>query len=268
MSILGDSYIFYADVYFIQNFLIKIAVLYLCLFSNRCHWIIFSFKGVIRIIIAAGVGTIIEIIGLFFGDSYYVFLLLVHVLEIPCMVWVILGKEKKQIVRIMICGYFFLMLINSVLEVLWNWFGEAGNYVFMLCASCGFVYIGICAYLNERKMRKGIFPVEIFHYKKRFTSYGFYDSGNRLIDPYTQKGVHIISEQLWKQMGLEKEAGVLVPFQSLGNEEGVVKVYYVDELVIGVGKERKKWHRCPFGVTKDNLFEGKKYEIILSEEVF
>lgn len=117
-------------------------------------------------------------------------------------------------------------------------------------------------------MQKGIFLVELLHREKRVVTYGFYDSGNRLKDPYTGKGVHIISEQLLKRLELNRDNVVLVPYQALGSESGMVEVYYVDELVLEGEKQKKSWKKCPLGVTKENLFKESKYEMILNEEVF
>ena len=129
-------------------------------------------------------------------------------------------------------------------------------------------------------MKKGIFQVELICLDKKVQVKGFYDSGNRLKDPYTGKGVHIVSEQLIRKFKIqeirtqnmetnpEEIKRVYIPYQSLGNEAGLLEVYYIDELVIDGEKERIYIHNCPLGVTKDNLFEGKEYEIILNEEVF
>ena len=225
-------------------------------------------KGIRRIVFVAFLGTFIEIVGLFGEGSYNMFLLLVHLLEIPFMMRLVLGKEHRNMLRVIITGYFFIMVINAVLEVLWNWFGEYGNYVFLLGASCSLVYMGVRIYQNYSRIQKGIFPIEIMNKGNQIFTYGFYDSGNRLIDPYTQKGVHIISEQLFKRIGLDNENAVLVPYQALGSEEGMVEVYYVEEMRIEGERQRKSWKKSPVGVTKENLFKEGQYEIILNEEVF
>ncbi len=264
----NDVYVFYADVYFLQNFMIKVAVLYLSAYSNRLYFLVATRKGILKIIVVALAGTAVEIIGLLVMNSYNIFLIGMHLFEIPCMVRILLPKGQKQNLRMMISGYFFVMMINGVLEILWNWFGKYGDYIFLLFVSCGIVYIGLRIYFNYSRMQKGIFPVEIYHKGKRIITYGFYDSGNRLIDPFTQKGVHIISEHLWKKIGLDMEHAVLVPYQTMGNADGLVKVYYVEELIFGDESKRKSWSRCPMGVTKEDLFKEGSYEIILNEEVF
>ena len=165
-------------------------------------------------------------------------------------------------------GYFFLILINGVLEALWNQFGKHGAYIFYLLFSCGAVIVGACIWRNYNQMQKGLFQVEVLQQGKQVQTKGFYDSGNRLIDPYTGKGVQVVSAKLWEKVAHTSMEPVYVPYQTLGNEKGILEVYYVDEIIILGEKGRVTIQSCPLGVTKDNLFEGKNYEIILNEEVF
>ena len=267
MSIHNGTYIFYADVYFVQNFIIKIAVLYLSLYCNKLSLEISRAKYIGKICLASGVGTMIEIAGLFLSGSYNSFIICVHLFEVPLMIWYLLGKNHRRMFQVIVAGYFFMILINGVLEALWNQFGEDGSYIFYLIFACCVVVVGVRIWKNYSKMQKGIYPVELWYKGKRVAAYGFYDSGNRLKDPYTGKGVHIVSEQVLVKLGA-KDTPVYVPYQALGNEQGMLEVYYIDELTIEGEKQRKSWQACPLGVTKDNLFEGKKYEIILNEEVF
>lgn len=260
-------YIFYADVYFIQNFMIKMAVLYLALYCNKSYEVTESLKGVGKIALASFLGTLFEIAGFLISNNYGFFVLLVNVLELPLMFLGIIGRKSKKVVRLILTGYFFTMLINGLLEALWNQFGEGGGFLFFLLFSCGTVVAGVRIWKNYSRMQKGIFQVQLLHQKRRAYAKGFYDSGNRLIDPYTKQGVHIISRQLFENLGTFQDY-VLIPYQALGNEGGLLEVYYIDELIVEGESIRKTIQNCPLGVTKDNLFEGKKYEIILNEEVF
>lgn len=269
-------YIFYADVYFVQNFMMKLAVLYLALYCSKVNFETTRIKGIGKISIASFIGTIIEIVGLIFSGSYTIFVLCVHLFEVPLMSWFVLGKNCRQMLRVIISGYFFTILINGVLEALWNQFGEGGSYIFFLLFSCASVIAGVRIWKNYHRMQKGIFSVELSFRGNQVQTKAFYDSGNRLIDPYTKQGVHIVSEKLVKVLGIksaiegeiEENTPVYIPYQSLGNEADLLELYYIDELIVETEKQRKHIQNCPLGVTKDNLFEGKNYEIILSEEVF
>ena len=268
MGLLCDTYIFYVDVYFLQNLIIKIAVLHLSLHMNKCQFLVRTISGFIRIVFVAILGTVVEMIGLSICNSYENFLVFVHFFEIPVMFFLLLRRYKQQIIKGILYGYFFMMVINATLEILWNFLGENSSFIFLLCVSCLFVCVAVGIYKNHQQMKKGIFQVEIIHSNRCICTNGFYDSGNRLQDPYTGKGVHIISERLCMELKLEKESSVLIPYQSLGNETGMLSVYYLDEIVIGEENQKSNWKKYPVGVTKENLFEGRQYEMILNEEVF
>lgn len=268
MNILSDTYIFYADIYVVQNVVVKIAVLYLSLYCNKIRLETEHMQGIKKIVFAAFIGTIIEIVGLLGCNSYTFFLMCVHVFEVPLMVRFVLGKKRNSILQVIVSGYFFLILINGVLEILWNQLGQMGNYFIYLLCSCGAVMVGVPIWKNYHKMQKGIFLVELIHKKNQIVVNGFYDSGNCLKDPYTGRGIHIVSEEIVQKLGLDEEKSVWVPYQSLGNAEGMIEVYYVENFVIEQDAQRKTWPQSPLGVTKDNLFKEKAYDIILNEEVF
>ena len=244
------------------------AVLYLTLYCNRLDFTISTISGIWKLVLVAGAGTCFEVIGLMFCNSYNVFLLLVHILEIPLMIHVLLGKKRQQILRVVITGYFFVMVVNGVLEVLWNWFGESGSYVIYLFVACGFTYIGTRLWKNYSSMQKGIFRIEILHNGKNALLYGLYDSGNHLKEPYTGKGVHICANDVAEKLGVEKNKMLYVPYTALGNEGGVIAVFYADCMRVYKDSGVVELEKVPIGVTEEKLFVEKKYEMILNEEVF
>ena len=242
-------------------------VLYLVLFFDRRIGITTSLQGIIRIGIVSCLFTFLEIIGLLSGISYSMFLTVINLFEIPVMLSIVLGKEKGKIYKLLLMGYFFTILINGVLEALWNQFGEGGSYIFYVLFSCGTVVVAGCIWKSYSKAKKGMFIVELWNHENVVQAKGLYDSGNQLKDPYTGKGVHIVSAELLKKLVKEQKKPVYIPYQALGNPEAMLEVYYIDKMGIELDKQKKIIENCPVGVTKDNLFEGKIYEIILNEEV-
>ncbi|MBR3810970.1 MAG: sigma-E processing peptidase SpoIIGA [Agathobacter sp.] len=261
------GYIFYADVYFIQNFMIKIAVLYLVFYCDKRYEITETIKGIGKMVAGSFFATVFEILILVFFNNYNFFLIVVNIVELPLLFLGIGGYKGRKVIPLILLGYFFILLINGILEILWNQFGERGGFFFFLLLASGVVVVSVRIWKNYSKMKKGICKVQILHQGKHVSAKGFYDSGNQLIDPYTKQGVHIISEQLFENLEIRQNY-VLIPYQALGNEEGMLEVYYLDEIIIKGEKSNKTIQNCPVGVTKDNLFEGKTYEIILNEEVF
>ena len=268
MNILNSTYVFYADIYLVQNLLIKFFVIYLSLYCNRLHIYIETLKGIGKIIVISFVATIIEIMALVLGGSYTVFIISCHLLEIPIMMYSILLKERRKIKKLIIAGYFFLMVITSVLEVLWNCFGMTGDFIVLLICASLLTYIGVRIFFRYSRIKKDIYDVELLQDKNRVILCGFYDSGNHLVDPYTGKGVHIISENVKDRLFDSAANKYSISYQSLGNENGFIDIYYVNEMKIYEKEGIKKIKEVPLGVTKDKLFEGRRYEMIINEEVY
>lgn len=262
--VLGETYIFFADIYFIQNLMIKLGVLGLTIKVLKIQMT----KPVMKIVAIASVGTILEIAGLFFIPNYQVFMALVHLIEVPGMMAFLFGKQREYIGKGIICGYFFVLVINGVVEVIWNLIGNGWFYPLLVLAGNVIVVVAICFGIRKWQMSKGVYPVDIHLPDVIWTAKGYYDSGNHLKDPYTGKSVHIISEKLAKRLELPMDKKVCIPYQSLGNEAGLIDVYYVEAIRI---KKQADWvvqNNVPLAVAEDSLFTGKGYEMIINEEVW
>lgn len=264
VDVLIETYIFFADLYFLQNFFVKVGVLFLTIKLLKIQLA----KPVIRIIVIAALGTIFEIAGLFFIPNYNVFLGIVHIIELPTMVFALIWPHREYLWRAIVSGYFWVLVINGVIEILWNLIGYGWLYPLLVLAG-NMIVICTAFYIAQRlRMKKGIYPVDIHRPDIIWTIKGYYDSGNCLRDPYTGKGVHIISRRLAKRLELEADNKVCIPYHSLGNSNGLIDVYYVENMRI---KKDTKWierGRVPLGVADDSLFEGKNYEMIINEEVW
>lgn len=257
-----QTYIFYADVYLWQNFLIKSVALYLTVWYEK-----YLPKGIIlKIILTAFIGTILEIVGLLSKAGYEWFIGMVHLIEVPGMLFFLMGK--KYSVKTIITGYFFILVINGIQEAIWNIFGENGNFLFFLVISCGLAIV-IARNLYVRiKTEQYIVSVELQNEISYCQVRGFYDTGNRLKEPYGGKAVHILSKEICERFLVENQAKMLVPYQALGTTQGVLEVFYLKTMKIEQGKQRLELSDVAIGIGDVQLFEGKVYEMILNESVF
>ncbi len=258
-----ESYIFYADVYFVQNFIIKIAVLFLIAVVCRKRKVLLR-----KILLLAFAGTVSEIVVLMSGIPYVFFVLWLYLIEVPVISILVAGKEKTLWFRACVSGYVFTILINGMLEALLNVFRRDVHYVSLLMIASVISVVGAVRFLRQRRIELCIYPVELRGEGESIKVSAFYDSGNRLKDPYTGKGVHIASEKLLNKIDIEKEKMVYIPYQSLGNPNGLLQVCYVDEVQIHKIDTTIKLQRVPIGFTKESLFQGKNYEMILNEDVW
>ena len=250
---LGETYIFYADIYFIQNLIMKLGVLGLTIRILKIQMT----KPVMKVVAIASVGTILEIAGLFFVPNYQWFIALVHLIEVPAMMAVLLGKQREYIGKGIICGYFFVLVINGVVEVLWNLIGNGWLYPLLVLAGNILAAFAVCYAVRRWQMSKGVYPVDIYLPDVIWTAKGYYDSGNHLKDPYTGKSVHIISSKLAQKLEFPSEQKVCIPYQSLGNETGLIDVYYVEMIRIKKQSDWVEQSNVPLAVAEDSLFAGK-----------
>ena len=262
--ILDSTYVFYGDVYFVWNYLIKATTLILIVKSFRKRVEV----SVRKIILLAGVASLIEIIGLCFLPNYVVFVVFVNLFEIPFLMYLLLYPKQNMVGKGVIRAYLFTIIVNGVLEIMWNQFGKLGSYYTLIIMACIIVLIGFSIYCNTCNREKGVFVIELTHMGKRIEIKGFYDSGNCLRDPYTGKGVHIISEKIVEEFMLKEMNKVLIPYQALGTSADLIEVVYIDEIVIYGEKDIVRQHKIPFGIAKEEMFIGKSYKMILNEEVF
>lgn len=260
---LANTYIFYADVYFVQNFIIKAGILWLTIKIMKVPLT----KPVIRSVGIAGIGTVLEIAGLFFIPDYGLMVLLNHVILIPAMMLALYWKKWEMFRKGILWGYFFALVMNGVVELYWILFGSGWLYPLLVLGACVSVIVISCYLLKRWRMSKGVYPINIHCKHIIWNTRAYYDSGNCLKDPYTGKGVHIISEALVRRLHLGDEGKVCIPYKSMGNPNGLMDVYYVEGLEIYKDTEWMKLDKVPIGVAEPSLFAGKCYEVILNEEV-
>ena len=262
--IIADEYIFYADIYFVQNVLVKAIVLYLTLWVKK----IGAKNSKWKIPLVACIGTMFELFGLMITPNYNLFLAFVHLVEIPIMMWFLIEKNRKILVRCIITGYFFVIVVNGVIEILYGIFGQIWNYFVLILLSGAIIWLGANYFLQQIKISKGLFPIELEHRKEKLSLIGYYDSGNRLKDPYTGKGVHIVSNDELRKLPIEWERKVCIPYESLGNTDGLIEVYYIDFVKIHGQSKVIEMEKVPVAVADEKLFLGKRYQAIINEEVW
>lgn len=258
MNALLETYIFYVDMYIIQNFLMKIIILYLSLWCMKQNIMISRVRGLLKLVAVAFLGTLLEVIGLLYMKPFY-FL-------VPILIWYLLISSESSFFVFALLYAFFTLMVNAVLEVIWNYFGKNEWYIVLILFSAIVVLVFVKIWRMYYENQKGIYQIKLMHKGKEIFSKGYYDSGNCLKDPYSHKGVQIISKELLEQVLTGEEARVYIPYQSLGNENGMITVVYIDYILIFAERERRL-EKVPVGIADDNLFKDKSYKVILNEGV-
>ena len=127
-------------------------------------------------------------------------------------------------------------------------------------------------YQDVKEERKYCYPVVLKYGKQKVNAIGYLDTGNQLVRPKDRVPVHVVSEQVWKQLfdGADKEEkipGEIIPFSTIGNPYGQMEAMQIEEILLkfGYGKKKvleKPWiARAPFPISR-----GNRYQILLHGE--
>lgn len=160
--------------------------------------------------------------------------------------------------------YLSVILLGGLMEGLQEWGGfETGRMWRFLCT--GTLGGVIVRYLLHRRHYAGqLYPVRLCKDGRSLELMAYWDSGNRLQDPYTGKGISILSLR-GAECFIEKDKDLVryVPYRSLGEEHGLLAVTNVDELWVLDGYRKIKIRQAAIGIAGDDLMEGKEYDLIL-----
>ncbi|MGN0377340.1 MAG: sigma-E processing peptidase SpoIIGA [Suilimivivens sp.] len=142
--------------------------------------------------------------------------------------------------------------------------------VLILTGCLGFLICkaGIEKYGKEKKNHfcKIILPGD----QGEITVYGLIDTGNGLKDPVSGKEVAVLEEKVWEGMQKCKRAEKykIIPFHSIGKENGILEGYQVDQIRIEEKTGFRNLENVIIAVFKGNISAKGDYQIILPPQWF
>lgn len=98
------------------------------------------------------------------------------------------------------------------------------------------------------------------------------DSGNSLVEPISKKAASVLDKSAFVELYDETEAFRAVPFHSVGRAHGMLKGYFLEELLIDRGGIQKSYRNVCIAVGDDDVFNEEDSEgrirLIINPEVF
>ncbi len=254
------EYEFYADIWFLTNFVMDIIALGIAgrIMKQRIH--------IMRLLLAGFTGTAVSL-GLFFlMHDYLWYQLLIHLLVNPLMVWLYCRSRKlKQFLCQWVVTYLSVILLGGILE--WSVPNLTGGRYFLPCLLFAAVFLWtaerIVGLIRRQKMvrydlllitTEGTIPVK-----------GFFDTGNLLIDPLMGKPVHIIKKKILKeQIEKGKLLPRMIPFHSLGMEHGLLEAVTIEGMYILSEDQSLYLEKPVLGLAEEQLFQKDGCDVILN----
>lgn len=260
MEVIG-IYEVYIDVYFIENVLLDMLVLLsavLLLGKRPVIWRLFAGSMI------GGAGAVL----ILWAGFRYGLVYILSVLVLDTVMCLLLFFDVRQIPMQVICFHslsFIYTKLGSCIAALG--IGRFGK----LAASALLVSMAlfVSAY-KKRNEKKRLYTVRIVEGEKQINFQALFDTGNVLKDPYTGKPVSIVeeSEETLCWLHTKPQKYRIIPFRSIGKEDGILEGTEVDELII-CGKEGQKVEKdAVIALYKGRLSGDGSFQMILNQGLF
>lgn len=251
----------YIDVYFVENVLLDMLVLLsmaLLFWKKPILW---------RLLLASAIGgagsVLLLCIGIGYGIPYIMSVLVLDI--IMCMI-LFFDMEKLAIQVVYFHGICFAYVkIGECITSL----GFAG-----LGIPVAFTLLVLAALLLYRYRknveRKRLYTVKIVENGKEYEFNALFDTGNLLKDPYTGKPVSIVeeNEDILDWLNDKPQKYRIIPFKSIGTENGLLEGTEVDELIICREDGKKIERDAVIAFYKGKLSCDNSYQVILNQGLF
>lgn len=165
-----------------------------------------------------------------------------------------------------ILGGFILFLKGRIGE-----FSEGGDSIAVLAGAAfgGFVLCRKGISLCQEKRRDLFCRVRLPGDDGPVEFRALIDTGNGLTEPVSQKPVAILDEQAWEglRIWMRPEKYKIIPYHSLGKENGVMEGYEIDTMKVMRKESEKQYDKVIIAIFKGKVSGKGSYQMILPPEL-
>lgn len=254
------EYELYVDVWFVTNFIMDSAALLVAgrLMRQRIR------AG--RILLGSFVGTAGSICLFFFLNHYTWYQLGVHFLVNPAMVWLCYRCRKwKQFLGQWLLTYLSVILLGGAMEWSVRNLGHGEQFWFCLAGALLFLVLADRVIQEFLRQKETVCKILLMTKEGSIEAKGFWDTGNLLMDPIMGKPVHIVRREL---LGEQIERGRLsvrlIPYHSLGKEDGLLEAVTIEGMYILKEEQPLYLEKPVLGLAREALFQDERYDVILN----
>lgn len=259
------KYIFYADIFFITNFIMD--------------WMILGVTGKIlkkripatSILLGALVGAAALTLNIMYPikNSWLNHIFAYGVISFFMCAITFRPVTWKEGVKSWICLYIVAFVMGGIMNAM---------YFCNFYVAVGISYLGVCGSIYFLRIRMGrtgnaedIVEVTICHKGETETVRALFDSGNSLKEPISGAPVHIIdyitADNILKGGEKTEEKIRVVPYHSLGQKAGIMTAFQCEKMMIVTKNGNVDIGPAYLGIYRGELSAGKKYRMILNRSI-
>ena len=226
-------YEFYIDVYIVTNFFFDYLTLFLIREVRRKQ----TKTG--RMAVMALLGVLSAAASMLLLKNAGIYKILVHLLINPLMFYFCFQQKSiREFLTDYAAGYLIMLLLGGSVEWLCRLLGQRNLFGWVMGGIAGVVTIFLLL---------------------------FFDTGNLLMDPYSNLPVSLIEKNTLEMLtGEEPVLYRYIPFVSLGEEHGMVQAVILDSLYIKKEKKEIAIQPAVFAIVEEKFLKDSTYRIILN----
>lgn len=257
MEVIG-IYEVYVDVYFIENMLLDMLVLLSVAFllgKKPVLWRLFAAS------VLGGVGAVLILWAGFRYGIVYILSVLVLDVAMCFLLFFDIRQMLMQVIYFHSIGFIYTKIGSCIAALGFGHFERIVASVLLVAA-----VLFVSAY-KKRLEKKRLYTVHIVEGGKQLDFQALFDTGNSLTDPYTGKPVSIVEENddilCWLHTKPQKYR--IIPFRSIGKENGILEGTQVEELIICSKEGQKVEKDAVIALYKGRLSGDGSFQMILNQ---
>lgn len=171
-------------------------------------------------------------------------------------------------------GLFSYLFMNTYIGYFWAKLQTGGNIIFEIFFIILIIYLSfklirglIGTILRAVREENDICIVEIKLNNQKIVMRALLDTGNKLVEPASQKPVSIVEADILKPfLNMKLQKVYCIPFISVGSNMSSLYGIEVDELKIITERGKKIENNVIIGIYKGSLSAGNEYSMILNSQ--
>ena len=255
-------YEFYADEFFIVNFLTDCWICMILKVLTHCpatRW---------KIILVSALESLFATILICVQMPWQLKMILIHMLINPA--GILLLYTKKNTTK-KITAYLYTYIIAAVLGGIFQAIKSIIDLnLISMSIILVFSYMVIVVISQKNKAEiykeKKYVDVKITVKGNEIDVKGLIDTGNSLVEPITKKPVSVIEYEAVKQIEdkMMKEGVYIIPYKSVGKENGMLIGIRIDRMTINCDKEEYIIEKPIIAISQESVSAKEEYKIIIN----
>ena len=258
------NYVVYADIMFIWIFFVNYITYYIaCRILSNC---LNNNKLLFWCLCTAVILELFYIMTLHLTKKYQLiyYICLNILLMVVFLRYITKTNNLRGIIRLMSYQLMAMILLSGTLKLM-----EQGRLNFYLTIP---VIIIIClslpkihkTFLGPGNAASNLYPVIIYTDTKTHHLTGYMDTGNILIDPYTNNPVIILDRQAALDILTPDIRTYPIPFRTINSQTSIMEAFHINGIKIG---DSKKISNVTAAISPSPFNKGLEYKLLLNNNL-